>query len=570
MRFRNQKFIKRLLAVIWTAFLVLSVQSVYASGKENPLNRAQKSIERAEKIAKKKTLREELKKARKTIAEARKEFKKKNQKKAYEKIKGIARTLQNLLIQSRDKSEMLQNALNSTLENLYAAIRQLGGYRVTTETGWGLHISVLETLQGVIKFNLPREMFADDKILGTVTVLPVGKTEEERIANLNALNGYAIETTEIKDMQFKVSQRKKAWLMPKSLEVINLIFKDEFGIEAGRTKIPVHPKPSVLFPAKKIIEPTLSESYELKSEHISTPEIEPVSLADFQLPKIGQIGIPFQIFGPFDSNLNNTRVRINGQDADILTEFPRGLIAQSPPDIRGSAEILLMEGDIVIQNKINIITLILTAPKLSLRRGEQTTLTVTVEGLKGFEEDLPLHLQNFSPEIIQMEGGNSQNFSIHPEEYKYGGIYSLNRRLTGVRPGNFKITASIPIDLINSAVKLGSYAGEKYRMELTDEEKELLLNMPKADYIEFMKKDLNVYATKEEYSDTSELVELSRGLQDYLSQIKPEDQGWIADIYVGTVLKVLRKAGPYLLEEVIQKYIWENIDLLQKPSIKKK
>jgi hypothetical protein len=84
----------------------------------------------------------------------------------------------------------------------------------------------------------------------------------------------------------------------------------------------------------------------------------------------------------------------------------------------------------------------LSAPKLALDHGEETTLTVLVEGLKDLEQPVPLELENKSPIVVGLLGGNKQTISLRPEEVINGSI-TATRTLTGIGPGDFNITVGI-------------------------------------------------------------------------------------------------------------------------------
>jgi hypothetical protein len=91
------------------------------------------------------------------------------------------------------------------------------------------------------------------------------------------------------------------------------------------------------------------------------------------------------------------------------------------------------------------IGLSLSAPKLDLLRGEQTTLTVKVFGLEGIKSPVPLVLENRSPGVIQMGGANRETIMISPSQVQ-AGTYTTQRPLTGIQRGGFTIVGTVTRD----------------------------------------------------------------------------------------------------------------------------
>jgi hypothetical protein len=79
------------------------------------------------------------------------------------------------------------------------------------------------------------------------------------------------------------------------------------------------------------------------------------------------------------------------------------------------------------------------APKTSLREGEQITLRVTVTGIQE-PDPLPLpwlELRNMTPEVVRLEGGDTQTIPIYPEDVSPGGTFTFTRTLTGISSGGW-------------------------------------------------------------------------------------------------------------------------------------
>jgi len=139
----------------------------------------------------------------------------------------------------------------------------------------------------------------------------------------------------------------------------------------------------------------------------------------------------------------NTDVKIGGKDTSILTQSPRKTVVESPRDVIGLTDIELTEGNVTLKDQYRNIALRLSAEKLRLKKGEQTTLTVQVMGLQELQEEIPFSLENKSPTVVSMEGGEVQTVTVHPEEVGSEGVYTISRTLTGIQTGPFTISARI-------------------------------------------------------------------------------------------------------------------------------
>ena len=276
------------------------------------------------------------------------------------------------------------------------------------KTQGGLHKVAFETARGKINVNLPADLARGDVISGTVIAEPVGKTEEERAKNQDVLNGYVVE---IDTQRTRTEDKWDKWIIP-ALTALPVILRDPDGKEVTRIEVPVLPDPPAL------------------------------ELPDFQLPTIGQAGHPIQIPGNFDGDFTSTEIRIGYEFAELLAESPRRAIFESPSDVVGPTTISLEEADHEAEGDFRNISVNLSAPQLTLNRGETTELAVTVEGLEGLDEDIPLQINNETPNIVSMRG--DETILISASDVEAGGIYQYTCNLTGITPGGFVISAELP------------------------------------------------------------------------------------------------------------------------------
>jgi hypothetical protein len=326
--------------------------------------------------------------------------------------------------------------------------------RAATETAWGLHTATFETPRGKIKVHWPDDLSAGDTISGTVIAEPAGETEVERAKNLDELNGYVVE---IEKQRASVLDKVFKWAVPAAVGASTyVILRDRGGKELARTQCPIQQAPAIVPPGRP------GEPTQPGGRPPFTPQPQP---ADYQLPTLGQAGRPIEIKGPFNGDFGNTKVEIGGKEAQLLAESPRKAIAQSPTDVTGPTTIRLKQGDVTAGGPLRSVRVSLSAPKTMLHRGEQTTLTVKVEGLKEFDlrhdyellnpveievrelmrktgiKSLPLprlELRNMTPQVVRMEGGD-RSIPIRPEDVSPEGTVTFTRTLTGIRPGGFVV-----------------------------------------------------------------------------------------------------------------------------------
>lgn len=311
-----------------------------------------------------------------------------------------------------------------------------------SKTANGLHTVTFDTLQGRVIVNLPDHMRAGDRISGTVIAEPKGQTEEERAKNRGELSGYVVElkvpqpsapqtTAGPSDSKvaIPVSEADKPFTFNvPTFSSISSTSPPRLGISlsnpsagspivSGTTTVHIQPAPSV-------------------SNRPPTPTAN-----DYQLPKLGQQGRPVEIPGPFDGSFENTTLKVGGQDVTKLTESPRNLTFQSPTNVTGPVEIVLKEGNVETKGQYRNVGVRLTAPKTNLLKGENTSLTVRVEGLQGISQDVPLRLEKSG--VVTMQGGDVQTKSIKPNEVQADGSFTMTRRMTGQQAGAFSVTATV-------------------------------------------------------------------------------------------------------------------------------
>lgn len=273
----------------------------------------------------------------------------------------------------------------------------------------GLTEAVFQTRAGKVTVYLPGDTAAGDTISGTVVAEPaVAKDPKQQQKNSDELSGYVIE---LDQNRAHVGDKGVRWKIPATIAAgaIPLLLKDGNGKNLGQSMVPVMASP-------------------------------PALVSNFQIPTLGQSGRPLQLQGPFDGNSANTSVTLGGANIPILAESPRQAILQNSQSTPGVVPVVINENGVTTNGSFRNIRIDLTAPKTNLVRGEQTELKVAVEGLAGLSEPLPLRLQNRTPDVVNIAGGNDQILRVSP-----GAAPSqpFTRTLTGVRAGQFNIVADL-------------------------------------------------------------------------------------------------------------------------------
>ncbi|MDQ2856824.1 MAG: CHAT domain-containing tetratricopeptide repeat protein [Acidobacteriota bacterium] len=292
-----------------------------------------------------------------------------------------------------------------------AGAQNAPGYRVDSRCADGLCITTFTTPLGVIKVNLPDDMAAGDTISGTVTPEATGQNDAERAQNLIELKRHVFV---VEGQQTLVGAKTFSWTIPRPLN-------------------PNSKNISLLQRGQNVVTTTIPIA--------ATP---PPSPSGFTLPTGGQQGRLIQIKGPGNGIFSpQDYVKVGGTLLPPLAESPRSLIVRNASESVGPTNIDVHENGVGMQCPFRNIGINLSAPKLALIRGETTTLHVVVVGLGGVAGDQSLDLENTSPNVIRMTGGDRQHINIHPSELRPDGTYSMDRTLAGIMAGSFGVTATV-------------------------------------------------------------------------------------------------------------------------------
>jgi hypothetical protein len=260
-----------------------------------------------------------------------------------------------------------------------------------------------------VKFRLPLDIRTGDRITGTVVEEPK-KTPKEAGNASATLEGVVIE---IDGKKTKVSDRVISFIVPAGLTSIPFLLKNSAGQVIEQGQIPVF-------------------------SSISSPFGDDFPIM-FSPAKIAQPGQPLKVAGSFDGNTANTNITLNGQPCEIIAESPRMSYVQVPATAAaGVADLAINENNTTTETKVNVAVLNLTANKTNLRKGEKATVTVTITGLQGLEQekDCKIEVTNVTPTVVRIKNteGNSVNKTVPKGQ---SGEYKFSFDILGISQGNF-------------------------------------------------------------------------------------------------------------------------------------
>jgi hypothetical protein len=236
-----------------------------------------------------------------------------------------------------------------------------------------------------------------------------------------------------------VKEKNFQWIIPAVVtEGLRLVLKNPKGEIVGTSEIPV----------------------QTEMPYMEIPSV--VTGDNFGIPEYIQAGGSSSIPGIFDGDFSTTRLNIGGNNVDILAESPRGIFFESPEDISGPTEIILNERDVGVMGQATVYNLSLTADKLTLQRGDKTTVHIQIDGLSDLDREIPVDINNLTENTVTVAGGNKQTIMIGPEDVTPAGTFTADLPVTAISSGGFSVAVNVkppqpvvinniyPVDVTNS------------------------------------------------------------------------------------------------------------------------
>jgi hypothetical protein len=268
-------------------------------------------------------------------------------------------------------------------------------------------IQNFETKEGRITVYAP-PLSAGITISGTVYMEPRGRSAKETTKNLAALQSYTL------------------MLNNSPLLLQGNLFTTQLPTGQTHTAMALKNKTGKIVLSKEI--PLTSPSF--SGQGFSIP---PYTIA-------GDVNI---VSGNFDGNIGTTVLKLDGQQSELLAESPSLLFFKPSTGKTGPVPVECMDKGSSTAGSTHLISLHLTADQTNLARGQQTTLRIQVTGLDGLKEKVPFRIENLSPSVITLEGGNTQLQTITPYSDALNGRFVTTRKIRSQQSGGFSVQVSL-------------------------------------------------------------------------------------------------------------------------------
>jgi hypothetical protein len=137
-------------------------------------------------------------------------------------------------------------------------------------------------------------------------------------------------------------------------------------------------------------------------------------------------------------------IMLGGQAMKILASASGSLVALNTYHTPGPTEIETNVGGIVTKSDFRNLTLKLSADKLNLVKGEQTTVHIVVGGLEKLKAPAIMTVE--ATGVVTMGGGNSQKITIDPSSVAADGTYTTAEVLVANSAGTFGVKVTVTVD----------------------------------------------------------------------------------------------------------------------------
>ncbi len=278
----------------------------------------------------------------------------------------------------------------------------------------GTHTVTFETVQGTVSVYLPSDAAAGDRVMGLIHVAPAGATPLAREGNVRLLNGFSVDFA---GQQTSVAIGRYEWLIPPTLRtgVGVVALRDAQSSVVAESSVPIDSVPAPLPASASAEDP-------------------------FAIPAEGETGRTAIIRGRFDRGLIGTTLTLGGAEVELLSSSPRQL-AFRVPAVAGLSPLRFTSGERVVTGMLRVFDVQLSASRTQLFRNQRADLTVTVRGLDGITTPVTLTLVNLSPAAVRIDD-IERPITIEPGQVRRAGTVIVTRRITGIQPGPFEISAS--------------------------------------------------------------------------------------------------------------------------------
>jgi hypothetical protein len=348
-----------------------------------------------------------------------------------------------LKLQKRLRGYPQQDKLQSTINNLSKILSAQNVFNLTSHKEFGVQILELSAPEGVFHFQIPDDVTEADHYTFSVRTFAAGPSDLERAENEKQMAVYKLWLASVPIQAGPTARQVQVPSAPAAPEII---LRTQENFEVLKSKIAVTQQAPKTEPQSQPVQ----TSSELEMD--TQPPAEPVIDIDipnllFQLSSVNQAGRLLEVRGPFDGNASNTDIRINGTPSAIIAESPRKVIALNP-NLVGPMELRVAENDKIAHCVYKNVDLRNWASASTLETGANAALTIQLNSSPKLTTPVIIALQNKSPQIVNVEGGQFQYLTVKPADLNDAGAVTLSRILTGMHPAPFKI--DVRLDTTNS------------------------------------------------------------------------------------------------------------------------
>lgn len=272
----------------------------------------------------------------------------------------------------------------------------------TTKVAEGVRTTTFETSNGKLTFFLPEDIQPQDFISGTIEFEPAGNSDIELKQNGEELAKYVLELKQVADA---ASNKDVQTTQPIKLNVVKdnrLAFS--FTVSEICTK--------VVF----TLHNPQGEELAFRTFALSPKLAQPMEANVCYLPQSAQTGHVVTIGMINDGHLDDFSATVlrnkNLVACQSVASSPRAIFIRTPRTVVGPLELTITKADKKVTAHFNNLEVTLSCPKTAMQKGEHTELTITVRGLSGLTTPVKLNLENRTPQVVQISGGNTQSFTI--------------------------------------------------------------------------------------------------------------------------------------------------------------
>ena len=194
--------------------------------------------------------------------------------------------------------------------------------KVQTKKGYGITVTLFNTLLGGVAVALPDTAAPGDTISGTMSVVP-GNNGAPSSDDRTGWEILGRHTVALGEVSRPVQAKTLTCTVPTGAHgqppALALVLSDERGNVLARTQV-----------------------------RLAIPPAAPAAAGAVALPQSGSAGHPLVIPGRFDGNAANTRVLIGSTEAEVLAEPPHKVVVQSPDAPRGRTQIAVHDGGLAV------------------------------------------------------------------------------------------------------------------------------------------------------------------------------------------------------------------------------